>query len=352
LFAGPDTERRRWPRSKVAIDFYCYLDGHRFDSVSVDVSSGGLLLNTPESLRKDAIVMLVPKENAIREYPVVLVGRVVRRHEGEKKGLALEWLRCITRQGVNSILSFLAAVPEFCQLTLPSPTAEALYSSVLGYDFKTNRFYVPALPGLNAPLGKAQAEPVGAADSGGRAAARGKSAEKPRPAIVSAARGAESLGRRMSRADLAATRPVGKKPTAGASKGIVTPPPFGKSEEEGAVTQRLRVLHEEIPVELPVEFMTNELEFKGFVRMLSLSTLFVACASPLDQVGTKAEVKLSIPLHGQEATATLACSVSSIGTDPRLGQDGIAMAINSVVEESEGIFDRYVKYPYYRMLTQ
>jgi len=80
---GIDQERRQHPRSPHELAFLCYIDGARFEGVSVDVSSGGLFLSTTESVRPGSMVMLAPKGDAIRHYPVVLFGRVTHSRPGK-----------------------------------------------------------------------------------------------------------------------------------------------------------------------------------------------------------------------------------------------------------------------------
>jgi len=217
-------ERRQHQRIRAEIDFYCYIDGLRFDSASIDVSSGGALLQTADAIRKNAMVMIIPKDDALKKFPVMLVGTVIRHHEDPHQGLGIQWLRCITREGIASIFGFMSVFPEFSQLTLPPPTKEIALSQVVGYDFVKNRFYVPRIPeAAPLPAPEKPAAAVGTRPAGWRPM---------RPASTVAPTPQEAAP-----SVLPPTRPVGpsaETPSPSVARSISSPPEFATSPEAGA----------------------------------------------------------------------------------------------------------------------
>ena len=333
------SERRQHRRTKQAIDFYCYIDGLRFDSASIDISTGGALLKTGDPVRRDATVMIIPKDEAVRKFPVMLVGAVVRQQEGSNQGVGIRWLRCITRDGIASVYGFMAAFPEFSEIPLPPPTHEVASNLVVGYDFPRNRFYVPKIPEV-ASLPELDTErPVksrtwraegGAAKQGGHAL---KDSSMPKTKPVK--------------------RASAQRPGPAASRAIVTPPDMSKTDEPGELTLQLKVQHQRIPVELPGKVTSGGHSVEGVIRLMSLKSLFVACEESLEGFGTLADVEVFIPLHKKKARIVLRCDVVSLGRHARLDLSGLGLVINGVDEgDREGVFERYVKYLYYKMLTR
>jgi len=99
--------------------------------------------------------------------------------------------------------------------------------------------------------------------------------------------------------------------------------------------------------------ISSGLTLDGEIRLLSLKNLFVAHEESLDGLGTRAEVEVTIPLHKESALVRLQCDVTSLGPHPRLNVTGLALSITEVCEGvKRGVFERYVKYLYYKMLTR
>lgn len=82
-------ERRGYERSSVQIEFYCYSDGHRFDSASIDISPSGVFLRTSDDVPEASRLVIVPKDEHSRDFPVMLLGMVTRRQAGPSPGLGV-----------------------------------------------------------------------------------------------------------------------------------------------------------------------------------------------------------------------------------------------------------------------
>ena len=107
------------------------------------MSPGGAFLKTDNEVPPKAVVVVVPSERYLKDFPVMLVARVSRRVRGERPGIALRWQRCITRSGVRRIWQFMSAYPNLWEDIPPLPTKEVASSPIAGYDFSSNTFYVP-----------------------------------------------------------------------------------------------------------------------------------------------------------------------------------------------------------------
>jgi hypothetical protein len=91
------TEQRQYPRHRYEDEFYCYLDGSRFDARSLDISAGGLFLKTQQEVPAGASIALVFKDQKDPSAaPVFLVGEVMRRQEVPVPGIGLRWHRAVT----------------------------------------------------------------------------------------------------------------------------------------------------------------------------------------------------------------------------------------------------------------
>ncbi len=298
------SEKRQFSRFASALEFYCYIDGDRFDTVSVGISPSGVFLETMAKVRRGAIVMLVPKNEAAHDFPVMLIGRVIRRQRPpEAPGYGVQWLRCLTKRGMEAIYHFIASYPEFSQLTLPFADPDVMRAQVVGYDFVANRFYVPSVPGKGAPV-------------------------PPSPFVP------EPL-----------TPPPLARPT--------PPADFSRSQEDGAVTKALKVMHEQIPVSIATSIIVHGEELFGTVVMMSLTTLFVSTAARQIAVGDEVRIRLPVSLAERETIVELLCRVDKLGPHLALaGGTGLHLTITAIDESKRaGLFERYVKYLYYQMLT-
>ena len=353
-------ERRRFERVRSNIQFHCYVDGHRFDSSALDVSAAGALLRTSDEVRDNAIVMIVPKDEARRDFPVMLIGTVVRAQQKQgERALALRWIRCITRRGIEAIYSFVAAYPEFSQLTLPPPPRNVQRSSVVGYDFQENRFYVPKitkLAGQGATLEgpSAAPEPTATPPAAPPPVARhtGSSEVPPKKDKTTQPTGTGEAALRTPVPPRPAEAQPRAKARASLSDFFAIAPGHAESKESGVITQTLRIQEELVPCKLPVSFTSNELEFTGTLRLLSLTSLFIETPADLCAMGTMIEVTIPVPVRREHLPVTVVGSVDMIGLHPELPHKGVSVRIVAVKKTSRpGVFERYVKYLYYRMLT-
>ncbi len=247
--------------------------------------------------------MLVPKEEAANDFPVMLIGRVIRRQVApQTPGYGVQWLRCLTKKGMQAIYHFIASYPEFSQMTLPFADNEVMKAPVVGYDFQTNSFYIPAIPNKGAPI---PPSPFA-----------GDQVKPPRLARV--------------------------EPSAS----------FARSKEDGAVTKALRVMNEQVHVSIATTLIMDGEEYFGTVIMLSLTTLFVVTSATLE-VGELVRVRLPVNLSERQTVVDLLCIVDSHGPHAALvGGSGVHLSVKAVDESKRaGLFERYVKYLYYQMLT-
>jgi hypothetical protein len=339
-------DRRQFDRQRSAIEFICYIGGERFDSVSVDISAAGVFLRSSSEVpfTPGAIVMIVPRDAAVAAFPITLIGRIVRAEdEGETRGYGVKWLRCLTRMGIRAIYEFIASYPEFSQLTLPFPDSNTMNSSVVGYDFAANRFYVPSLPSLTAPTLDNISSPA--------AQKRGTASPDLPQDTLTLQRSQQGARHRME-PPRPSPRPSGQTP-GGREKttlGTGVNPPA----KPGAITQALRVQHEQVPVSIPVQLETSDHVFPCTVRMLSLNTLFLTTEADPTRFGVRARIPLPIPLHQEPTIVYVHCRVESLAPHPQVADgEGAHLTVISVDQEKRpGLFERFVKYLYYRMLTE
>lgn len=295
------SDRRQHDRKQRTLDFYCYIDGVRFDSPSLDISEGGAFLATADPVPMDATVVLVPK--AIKEnrrsgaaakagpHRVLLVGRVVRRQAAPRVGVGIQWVKGVSRGGLDALFTFLGMVLEIFPSALPLPSPEVAAAPTVAWDFVRRRFEVM------------------------RIAARGEATPR--------------------------------APEAPA----IPPVAMTRSREDGALTTIIRAQDARVPVDVPVEYCMGETIHRGAVIALAATvlTLRVPEAPP---AGADRFV-LSFPLSYKGTTHLIHLGCKLGGT--ARSTDGAALldlSIRAVDNEpAPGIFLRYVKYLYFHRVV-
>ena len=404
-------ERRQHQRIDKQVEFFCYIDGHRFDSASVNLSAGGAFLRTEDRIREGAMLMIVPKKEARAEFPVALFGKVARRIAGPEGGMGIEWLNCVTRKGIRYIYQFLQKYPDLCADQLPAPSPEVGASPLVGYSYIKREFYVPDMtkpvaaesrkrpgarrkPAVDArpqPPKPAQADPDARFVDHIRehpddfTITRDPDEPPPIPVAAQTAQETEAEIRRRfagrkpgatGKFDSSVIAPEHAAESPWGSKSAASPPaqppaapvarpvkpaepapppePAPAKPDAGPITVDLGGGMMQVPVEIDVRFKAPGMAFEGTIRMLSMDTLFIACPDKqLAEIGTnKVEITLAIPLHHETVKVKLVCSVVGLGRDPETQLDGLALNVLGVEQHKKpGVFERYVKYLYYHTMV-
>jgi hypothetical protein len=297
------TDRREHIRKQRTLDFYCYIDGVRFDSPTLDLSEGGAFLATADPIPMDATVVLVPK--AIKEqrragaapkagpHRVLLVGRVVRRQGAPRVGVGIRWAKCVSRGGLDALFTFLGMVLEIFPSALPLPDPEIAAASTVAWDFGRRRF---------------QAMEIAARQ------------QKAPPA------------------------PVPEAPA-------IPPVVMTKSSEAGALTTIIRAQDARVPVSVVVEYFTGDTIHHGTVVALAATVLTLRL--PKDPPPGSDRFVLSFPLSYKGTThlIDLACKLGGIAHAAD-GASLLDLSIRAVDNEpAPGIFLRYVKYLYFHRVV-
>ena len=302
-------ERRQHPRLLKDIEFYCYVDGERFDSASVDISAGGAFLSTDDDLRMNAPVLIFPKAEKGKEQPAMLVGRVVRRQMGPGAGLGVQWRGCICRQGVPGLYQFLEQYLEIKHDLLPEPPHEVVGARVVAFDFENVRFYVPAVADLPDP-------------------------SRISPATGSGTTSLDELG-----------APV--------AEALVQSPTYTRTGEAGAVTTILGRQRGRVPVNIPIQFLVDDRMYDGVVTALGITTMFVSTGEPVRPGSGRVVLPFPIPVESQPLMVRTHCVIMRIEDATEMRSGGVDLSIQHIEErKSPGLFQRYVKYLFYRMHTR
>lgn len=140
-------ERRKHDRKERTSAFYCYVDGQRFDSESLDISQGGAFLATDSAPPPLSLVIVVPREAHRVQSGVALIGAVRREQTTPVRGAGVEWLRCVSRYGYADVREFLIQFLEIPGTRLPEPTPEVAHSPVAAYNFRAEAYFIPDLQG-------------------------------------------------------------------------------------------------------------------------------------------------------------------------------------------------------------
>jgi len=361
----PVQDRRRATRHDRKVEFFCYVDGCRFDSSSLNLSASGAYLLTDDPVRDGARVVMSPKGLDLRRLPALLIGTVVRRQDVPPPGVGILWVRCLSRGGVESIRSLAECFPEVFPNPLPEPPAELRDATVVGYTLGSASFYAPDFPSVmgddDAPSRRAPAAaprppaPAAATHPPAPAAA-------PRPSAPAAAsRPSAPAAAPRPPAPAAAPRapaPVLPQPAASLqeSVSILEGPRFHRAAGDGPVTQTIMSGKSQFAVSMEAALHAGLARATATLVSLGISRLFVTVPPQVAREmkpGEKVTVTLRIPLHRQDHPVVLACTVDSSGKDPLAGRiDGFTLAVVSVNHGGKpGVFERFVKFLYYKQLS-
>lgn len=370
------SERRKHDRVQKEIRFHCYIDGNRFDSASVNLSQGGAFLRTQDPIPTDSVVVAVPRQQYLQEFPVMLVGKVLRRQNSSDKGLGLEWQRCVTRSGFDRLWQFIETFPELWETLPAKPANEFLSQPCVGFDFSSGSFFLPkgrfgprtkgsAAPAAGEPSSAAPASaPAPASDVpvdlsyAGRPALSGSqetttvySSSRSHPPEVVMPMGTAEFNTRLKESTVREPTPL-PMPGPATSDRLENPPKYRRTASSGAITQVIERYGEEFPTNIPVSIKFEARTYEARIRMLSLSTFFVLSFDQELFDAEKLEIELPISLHQRIYTVTLPCTVIRTGQHVDAGGPGIHLRIDAVYQpQRPGIFERYVKFLYYQTVS-
>jgi hypothetical protein len=333
-------DKRQFERKKKTIDFYCYIDGQRFDSESMDISAGGAFLRTFDPLGVGQPVILIPKREREKRLAVVLVGRIMRAQETPFPGVGIRWERCVSKEGLHNIYDFVADYLEVRPSSLPVPGHNVVRSEIVGYDFVQNLFYVPKLSGTAIPV---------APDATNEMEEGTSDLEATSDISLDDDEGAPMIGGDYIEASHQDQFLALSEST---SSHLLEPDDFSKSEEDGVVTEMLGALGGRLAVRIPVRFAADRLEGEGTVRAIGLRTVFLE--TTVAEIGEAASilVEFVIPVKPETVIVTLVCDTMSWDPSGRLGYPGAELNIKSVKGEPDpGLFERYVKFLYFDSQT-
>ncbi len=144
-------ERRKHDRMEKASTFYCYVNGQRFDSESLDISQGGAFLATDSAPPPLSLVVVVPREGHRVQSGVSLIGAVRREQTTPVRGVGVEWLRCVSRYGYADVREFLIQFLEISPERLPAAPQEVVHSPVAAFNFRTEGYFIPDLQASDRP---------------------------------------------------------------------------------------------------------------------------------------------------------------------------------------------------------
>ena len=339
-------ERRQHERHKKAIRFQCYIDGHRFDTASLDISTGGAFLETDDDIRLGAVVMIVPVREMKKKVPVVLVGSVARHQESPAKGLGIKWLKCVTRNGIQQVFDFLAFYLDLFPSHLPLPAPGVAESEVVAFDFRSNLFYIPNIPAADAPSGRRGSK--GPPPAPTATAAAGSSAASA-PPVAKPANVTTSVRLTPQVAD-AAVGPASED----LSEKLVSPPNYKRDDAPGAVTTQLSGAMGRIPVQIPVQVFIHDHIFDGTIHYLGTTAVMVRFDPPPSGLDSATPlIALPIPVKSKRLVVYLNCSVRSVQSYRTASAVDVEFVIQKVEREAQpGLFERYVRFLFFKLVAQ
>ncbi len=410
-------DRRKDERDERAVEFFCYINGQRFDSTTFDISAGGVMLRTDYELDVGTTAIIAPKGERDRantsgnapavDMGAVLVGVIVRKQEEPIRGVGIEWVRCVSRNGIQAVFDLLAFYLGMFPASLPMPMPSVAAADSVAYDFQRKRFFIPRVLSSaqrSKEKDSAKAALAEAAKSVVEQMKRGpvkKTEETPAPTVASLLRpqaaatapppvdedeqtrpyvaeveiesvlveepseqGLPTVPEMpaVNIEDLPADDPLGLKtvpempavqvPEASPSE-LMKPPEYVRDEWTGPVTSVIDRKDSWVPVKVGVEFFAGGEVRKGAVRFLGVDGLYLMSKRVPGDLEGKVIITYPVPVEGKIRPIYLVCTMGRIDRIADGGLSGIELEIQSVRKEPvPGLFKRYVKYLYFRMLSE
>jgi len=323
---------------------------------------------------------------------------VVRKQEEPVRCLGIEWVRCVSRNGIQAVFDLLAFYLGLFPAALPMPMPSVAAADSVAYDFQRKRFYIPKILSRAArskeqdeakralaeaaksvveqmKRGPAKKEEEEAKDIGGLLRP-GADVEETRPYVAELEM--ESVLRpspvhpdslptvpempAFRLEDLPADDPLGLRtvpempvvriPETSPSE-VMESPEYVQDDWTGPVTSVIDRKDSWVPVTVGVEFFGGGEVRQGTVRFIGVEGLYLMSKRVPGDLEGKVIITYPIPVEGRMTAIYLICSVGRIDRIVEGGLSGMELEISSVRKEPvPGLFKRYVKYLYFRMLSE
>ena len=382
-------DRRKHDRQEKAIEFFCYINGQRFDSTTFDISKGGVFLRTDYELAVGTSAIVAPKGERERvstsgnapavDVGAILVGLVVRKQDEPVHGVGIEWVRCVSRNGIQAVFDLLAFYLGLFPASLPMPMPSIAAAETVAYDFKRRQFFIPKILSSAARAkerGSARSALAQAAKSVVEQMKQGplKKAEV-QPTLTSLLRPQttppppveedeptrpyvdlemesvlvdESEDGLPTVPDMPAVRIPAVSPPE-----IMDPPDCVQDQWTGPVKSVIDRKDSWIPVNVGVEFFAGGEVRQGTVRFIGVDGLYLMSNRVPGDIEGKVIITYPVPVEGAVKAIYLVCDLGRVDRIAEGGLSGIELEIRSVRKEpAPGLFKRYVKYLYIRMLSE
>jgi len=307
-------DRRQFPRKALSSQVCAYVDGHRYDAHSADISAGGMFLATDEPMVVGHLVALVFKEQVTEVCgaggkPVFLVGRAVRRQTGAVKGVGLRWERAVTDGTPEQLRAFLQELLEIdAENIVQVPTGpEQRVRAVYRFDdlyaimlkFRTSEASDPALS-------------EGASD------------------------------------DKTGSAPLLEAPTLPRDSS----PAGASSTHHGPVTSRIEHAASMEPCELNAVLSIDEATLAVRVLLLGIQGMFVQ--TPVRPVAREPSVVVAVDIQTRGSISKVACRCHVVGTDDgnRSKTPGLYLQILQYHdEEGKELLRQYVRWLHFHSVS-
>ena len=419
-------DRRKHERAERAMEFFCYINGQRFDSTTFDISAGGVMLRTDYELEIGTTAIVAPKGERDRaatagnapavDMGAVLVGVVVRKQDEPVHGVGIEWVRCVSRNGIQAVFDLLAFYLGMFPAALPMPMPSVAAADSVAYDFQRKRFFIPRVLSSAARSKEQDAAKRALAEAAKSVVEQMKRGpvkeEGPAPTVASLLRPQAPASAQTPVDDDEQTRPYVAEiemesvlveasppemapPTEEDSEQglptvpempainmealpaddplglqtvpemaavqvpemspseVMVPPEYVRDEWTGPVTSVVDRKDSWVPVKVGVEFFGGGEVRQGTVRFLGVDGLYLMSKRVPGDLEGKVIVTYPVPVEGRVRPIYLVCDVGRIDRIADGGLSGIELEVRSVRKEPvPGLFKRYVKYLYFRMLSE
>jgi len=315
-------DKRLFLRRDMDEEFYCYaVGGARLDARSLDISKGGIFLQTYDELPLGQNVALVFKKSEARTEPIYLVGEVVRHEKGHRIGVGVRWEKAVSYGPAAEMVHFLENVLAIIRAKVTTVILPGKTQPQAVFDFPKYAATGEEMANLR------EIEDEDTADLSPR-----RTALKNEQAI------------RVS---------GGKKMKIGAEMPAAPKKNFSKSEEEGALTRAITAGETRAPAEVEAAIKFGLRKRKIVVTSMGLKSLFASTAfTPQEQDGDNGVLLFELRVRGGMAKVKLLCTVTTVHDGTEGQPSGYEMSINKVDEgDNPGVYRAYVRWLTFRSIS-
>ena len=130
-------------RENSELQFRCFVQGEDLRARILRFYTDGAIISTQRPLSPGDVVLVYPFVGQSEALPMVLLASIVSLLGITGPAYSMQWLKCITQKGYDSLFDMLTGYMGLDPSTLAPADQQTISSPNVGFDFLGRKFYVP-----------------------------------------------------------------------------------------------------------------------------------------------------------------------------------------------------------------